>query len=136
MSFPVSPGVNFREIDLTATAELQTSTNGSIAGKFGWGPVNEAVRVANETALVSRFGPPTDTNFVDWYCGQSYLQYSGALDVVRIGSKTVSKNAHSGGSSITVSVLNNDDYQSSIPSTVAVFARYPGVLGNSLSVHT
>lgn len=136
MSFPVSPGVNFREIDLTATAELQTSTNGSIAGKFGWGPVNEAVRVANETALVSRFGPPTDTNFVDWYCGQSYLQYSGALDVVRIGSKTASKNAHSGGSSITVSVLNNDDYQSDVPSSVSVFARYPGVLGNSLSVHT
>lgn len=136
MSFPVSPGVNFREIDLTATAELQNSTNGSIAGKFGWGPVNEVVRVANETELVARFGAPTDSNYIDFFCGQSFLQYSNALDVVRIGEESVSKNAHAGDSAVSISVLNNDDYLANTPSTVEVFARYPGVLGNALAVYT
>ena len=79
MSFPVSPGVNYREIDLTPTAELQNSTNGSIAGKFSWGPVNEIVRVTNESDLVSRFGTPTESNFIDFYSAQSFPQYSDAL---------------------------------------------------------
>ena len=134
MSYTLSPSVSFREIDLTASAVARLANNGSLAGKFRWGPVNERVRVASESQLVAAFGTPSDDNFKDFYLATSFLAYSNALDVVRIGAEGVVKNAVDTGAA--VSVLNEDDYAANVPTTTSFFAKYPGALGNSLQVIT
>jgi phage tail sheath protein FI len=134
MAFPVSPGVAFREIDASSGLESATATVGSIAGKFAWGPVGERVRIASEDQLKAVFGKPTDANYTDFLLAASFLAYSSALDVVRIGADGVVKNACD--DETAVSVLNLDDYEASIPSTCSFLARYPGAVGNSLQVVT
>ena len=134
MAFPVSPGVAFREIDASSVLESATATVGSIAGKFAWGPVKERVRIANEDQLKSVFGKPSEAAHIDFLLAASFLAYSSALDVVRIGSETTTKNAVDAGSA--VSVLNLTDYEASVPATCSFLARYPGSAGNSLQVVT
>ncbi len=132
MSFPLSPGVNFREIDASAIVQELAPSNGIFAGKFAWGPVLQRTRIANEGQLTTVFGKPTDDNFVDFFTAASFLAYSNALDVVRIGSDTASFNANDQGLA-TVSVLNDADYDAGAPA-VTFLARYPGALGNGLKV--
>jgi hypothetical protein len=133
-SFPVSPGVEFREFDSSSVIASPLATAGSIAGKFPWGPVGKRIRVSDENDLVAKFGKPSDSAYLDFLLAASFLAYSSALDVVRIGSKTTVQNAVDSGSA--VSILNIDDYEVAAPTTCKFFARYPGDLGNSLQVVT
>lgn len=132
----LSPGIQVREIDASGVTESATSTNGSFAGKFRWGPVLERVRVANEEQLTARFGTPVTDNATDFLTAASFLAYTNALDVVRIGNETDMKNAVSSGSA--VAILNDDDYSQTASelSSIHWVAKWPGALGNSLSVAT
>lgn len=129
-----SPGIAVKEIDLTASAQSEASTVCSFAGKFAWGPISQRVRISNEQNLINRFGEPSDSNATDFLVAASVLAYTSNLDVVRIGSKTESFNANSAGD--TVSILNLDDFESGLTdiSNIEFLAKYPGALGNSLSV--
>ena len=134
MTFAISPGVYEREIDLSTVVSSAFGAAGAFAGKFTWGPVNQVVRVSSEPDLVSRFGAPVTESSVDFHVAASFLAYSNALDVVRMGKEAQSKNASSTGSA--PSVLNDDDYVASELTGINYIAKYCGDLGNSLAVQT
>lgn len=134
MTFPISPGVYSREIDLSTAPETAVATSGQFVGKFVWGPVNVVTSVSSEPDLVLKFGKPTiDTN-VDFLQATSFLAYSSALNVVRLGKEGQSKNATSAG--IAPSVLNDDDYSAAALTGINYIAKYVGEAGNSLAVAT
>lgn len=83
MPFQVSPGVNVTEIDLTTIVPAVATTDGAIAGVFRWGPINQRVLVDSETALINRFGKPTNLNAETWLTAASFLGYGNRLHVSR-----------------------------------------------------
>ena len=63
MSFPISPGVNVREIDLTTGTPVISTSIGAMCGQFTWGPVDERTLVVSEVDLRNNFQKPNDSNF-------------------------------------------------------------------------
>jgi hypothetical protein len=137
-----SPAVTVREIDLTAVApNVQTST-GAFVGNFRWGPVNERTLVADESGLVTAFAAPNTTNAVDFHSAAYFLKYSNSLYIVRGNNGGV--NAHSAVASLGDSAVveNLDNWNNSVKDAVSeagtktgsFIAKYPGLLGNALSV--
>jgi hypothetical protein len=138
MAFQVSPGVNISEIDLTTVVPAVATSVGAFAGVFSWGPAEERTLVSSENTLVSTFGKPTANNYETFYTAANFLAYGNALYVVR-AIDAAARNAqaiHTGTEAATIQIKNIDDYQDGITaSTNAVYyARYAGVLGNSLKV--
>lgn len=128
MAFSVSPSVIVREVDASATVPAIATPPAAIAGIFRWGPVNEPVLISSETALVNRFGQPTDNNYETWFTAADYLAYSNALYVVRADDDSVvadgSTLVYDGNNAIIVD-----------QSTFGAFsAKHQGALGNSLEV--
>ena len=136
MAFQISPGVNVSEVDLTTVVPSVLTTAGAFAGSFNWGPVNKRIQVDNEITLVNRFGEPTTNTATSFFTAASFLAYGNNLQVVRITS-TQSLNSTS---NTAVLIANEDVYQATYlnqnnNNTYGAFAaRYPGSLGNSLSV--
>jgi len=129
MAFQVSPGVQVREIDLTNVVPAVSTSIGGFAGAFNWGPVEEIVSVSSEKELASIFGTPDSITAQDFLTAASFLQYGSALKVVRAASGNL--NATSSGAGVLVK--NRDSYDG-ITFTASFVAKYPGILGNSLSV--
>ena len=128
MAFQVSPGVNVSEIDLSNVIPAVSVSTGAIAGVFRWGPVNELTLISSEKQLATVFGEPasyfTDntyttswSNYETFFSAANFLSYSNSLYVVR----TVGDTAATGATS-------------AINTTGGFSAKYPGALGNSLSV--
>jgi hypothetical protein len=131
MGFQVSPGVQVKEIDLTNVIPAVSTSIGAIAGAFQWGPVDEIVTVGSEKGLVDVFGAPNTETAKFFMPAASFLRYGQSLRVVRASSGHL--NATSTGTGLLVK--NSDHYTSvSIPATTTWLGRFPGVLGNSLSV--
>lgn len=135
--FQQSPGVQIVEKDASAvTPGVSTSTGGTV-GHFQWGPVNKPMFVSNEAELVALFGKPTKTNYISFFNCADFLSYSSSLFVTR-ADNTGLLNATTGTSGILF--RNLDHYESIIPDTgiatsiVEFAARYPGTLGNGLTV--
>jgi hypothetical protein len=137
MAFQISPGVNVSEVDLTTVVPSVLTTAGAFAGSFVWGPVNKRIQVDNEITLVNRFGKPDGNTATSFFTAASFLAYGNNLQVVR-AANTSSFNATSGASNIQVA--NEDVFQTTLLNTNngntygAFMARYPGALGNSLTV--
>jgi hypothetical protein len=154
MGFLISPGVEVKETDLTNIIPALATSVGGFAGFFRWGPVNTPVNIGSETELARTFGAPTsagdyETSFMT---AASYLKYSNALRVVRTADG--SSNAHSSndftagygygetangtGISPALTINNIGDLslkQSALQaSRIRFVSRYPGALGNSISV--
>jgi phage tail sheath protein FI len=131
MAFQVSPGVQVKEIDLTNVVPAVSTSIGAIAGAFQWGPVGEVRTISSEKQLVDVFGQPNDATYKYFMPAAQFLQYGNALRVVRVDTGNL--NATNDGSGIKVT--NEDDYtDTSIGATINWIAKYPGTLGNSLSV--
>ena len=112
LKFSESPAVRIREIDLSGIVPAVTSSTGAFVGDFGWGPVNTPVLVGNESELASTFGTPlSGSNAADFLSVAQFLKYSSSAFVVR---------AATGSTTATDGVFS---------------AKYPGGLGNSVSVH-
>lgn len=79
----ISPGVQVKEINLTTIIPQVSTSVGAIAGVFRWGPVGERVLIDSETALVNRFGFPTNLNPETFFTAASFLSYTNALYVSR-----------------------------------------------------
>jgi hypothetical protein len=124
--------VNFSEIDITTIVPNVATATGAIAGVFQWGPAEKITTVTNEDQLVAIFGKPLrDENGIDFHCAANFLQYSRDLRVVRVvGSDET--NANSAGT--TGLHFLNEDILDSASLTEPFYAKYPGVLGNSLKV--
>jgi hypothetical protein len=136
MAFQLSPGINVSEVDLTTIVPSVASSTGAFAGKFAWGPINEAVTITDEVRLASIFGEPNDDNFEYWFSAANFLAYSNNLKVVRSANTSSSKNATSSGGGALIQ--NSDDYYNNYSGNANTngrfAAKWAGELGNSLSV--
>lgn len=136
MPFQLSPGVNVSEIDLTTVVPSVATSTGAIAGTFAWGPVGEVVTISDEVRLVDRFGKPNSTNYEYWYSAANFLAYSGNLKVVRAaGTATYTATANG---TPNVIIKNDDHYEENYSSGANTYgqwaSKYPGALGNSLTI--
>jgi phage tail sheath protein FI len=100
MPFQLSPGVNVSEIDLTTIVPAVATTDGAIGGVFRWGPIEKRTLVDSETALVTRFGKPTNLNAETWMTAASFLGYGNRLHVSR-AANTVGTSPIATGATIT-----------------------------------
>ena len=136
-SAQLSPGVLVTETNLTTIVPSVLTTAGAYAGAFNWGPVNKITNVDTEKTLLNNFGKPDSNTATSFFTAASFLAYGNNLQVVR-AANTGTLNAVSTGTA--VQIPNRDVFQYSyLPSGAsnaygAFVARYPGALGNSLTV--
>lgn len=134
-TFPLSPGVKIREIDLTTGVTAVGTSAAAFVGDFSWGPVEERTLLSNSTQLVNTFGKPTDRNYVDWFSASNFLAYSSTLYNIRVVDESDAKNASADGQGILIknkqhfNMVNDGNHAS-----VGFCAKYPGVMGNSIKV--
>jgi len=137
MAFSISPGVTVSEVDLTTVVPSVLTTAGAFAGNFQWGPVNKLFLVDSEITLNKRFGIPDSNTYVSYYTAASFLSYGNNLQLVR-AANTLTYNATSNTNAIQIQ--NTDVFQASYLSVNngnqfgPFAARYPGALGNSITV--
>ena len=128
----LSPGVNYSEIDLTTVVPSVATATGAIAGVFQWGPAEKITQISSENELATIFGPPVrNDDGIDFHCAANFLQYSRDLKVVRVVGVDET-NANSAGA--TGLQYLNEDILGAQSLTLPFYAKYPGVLGNSLKV--
>jgi hypothetical protein len=139
MAFQISPGVNYSEVDLTTVVPSVLTTAGAFAGAFKWGPAQKRIQIDSEITLASKFGTPDSNSATSFFTAASFLAYGNNLSVVRaVGS--ASRNARSNTSSAALQIANEDVFQAAYLTGSAgsaagpIFARYPGALGNSLTI--
>lgn len=138
MGYQLSPGVNVSEIDLTTVVPSVLTTAGAFAGTFKWGPANKIMLIDNELTLAKTFGTPDSNSAISFFTAANFLAYGNNLSVVRtVGSNSFNAAANT---LVRVQVDNSDDFhysylgQSNNNALGSFIARYPGTLGNSLSV--
>lgn len=138
MAFSISPGVTVSEVDLTTVVPSVLTTTGAFAGNFAWGPANQRITVTSETELNQRFGNPNGNTYISYFTAASFLAYGNNLKIVRaVGANTF--NADSGANT-GLQIANEDAFEAvylnanNTNAWGAFVARYPGALGNSLSV--
>lgn len=130
MAFQVSPGINVSEYDLTAIVPAVSTTEGAIAGVFGWGPVATRTLVTSEDDLVAKFGKPTNSNFETFFTAADFLAYSNKLYVARVVSSTANNAVGTG----TATQILTDEAADAATDIGEIIARHPGTLGNNLMV--
>ena len=139
MAFQISPGVNVSEVDLTTVVPSVLTTSGAFAGYFSWGPANQIVTVSSEIVLTQQFGKPDSNSAIPFFTAANFLAYGNNLNLVRTVAST-SVNADANPSNANVQVANESVFQASYLNTNnsnqygSFMARYPGALGNSLSI--
>ena len=139
MAFQISPGVNVSEVDLTTVVPSVLTTSGAFAGTFKWGPVDKLVLVDSEITLAKTFGTPDTNSAVSFFTASNFLSYGNNLTIVRAVG-TTSFNADANTSQTNIQMANSDSFQATLLNTDnanlygSFMARYPGKLGNSLTV--
>ena len=134
-----SPAIVIKEVDLSGVVPNVQSTTGAIVGNYRWGPVEQRVRISNETELAATFGNPDDTNTIDFHSAAYYLRYSSDLFVTRTVTSEAT-NAHDNTNAITDQpvIKNADDWDrqdNARDSDGHTFiAKYPGTAGNTLKI--
>jgi hypothetical protein len=138
MAFQISPGVNVSEVDLTTVVPSVLTTAGAFVGHFMWGPAKQITLVDNEAALKQTFGVPTDETSSSFFTASSFLAYGNNLSIVRALADTA--NNASSNTSQSWQIPNEEIFQYTYLNNNnnnrygSFIARYPGSLGNSLSV--
>jgi len=134
----LSPGVGINEVNLTTIVPSVLTTAGAYVGPFAWGPVNSIIPTSTEQVMVSTFGKPNNTNANSWFTAASFLSYGNNLNLVRTAN-SATYNATSSGTA-NVQIQNAQAFQytylpSGSANTFGPFvARYPGILGNSITI--
>lgn len=131
MAFQVSPGVQVKEIDLTNVVPAVSSSIGATVGKFAWGPALEVTLINSEKELVQVFGEPLSGSEHAFMTAAAFLQYGKAIKVLR----SLNAEANSTSSGVGLVVRNSKHYETVNTSGNEWIAKYPGELGDSLSVH-
>jgi len=136
MAFQISPGVNVSEVDLTTVIPSVLTTAGAYAGNFSWGPARQVILVDNEITLTNYFGKPDSNSAISFFTSASFLAYGNNLSVVR----AVNANSNNAAANTAFQIPNAEEFEYLYLNVDnnnlfgAFMARYPGVLGNSLSV--
>jgi hypothetical protein len=139
MAFQISPGVSVSEVDLTTVVPSVLTTAGAYVGPFVWGPANKRIQITSETELNQRFGNPDSNTATSYFTAASFLAYGNNLNVVRVIGAN-GKNAAANTTGIAIAIANKDIFEYSYLRNNnsnlfgAFAARYPGALGNSLTV--
>ena len=136
MAILTSPGVNVSEFNLTTAVPGVSTSVGGFAGHFAWGPASEITQITSEVDLVNRFGKPNVDNYEDFFTAANFLAYANNLSVVRMAN--AAKNACAGATSALVpnSTVYYQGASGVILNAGAWIAKYPGKMGNALSVYT
>jgi Phage tail sheath protein subtilisin-like domain/Phage tail sheath C-terminal domain len=137
MAFQISPGVNVSEIDQTTVVPSVLTTAGAFAGTFSWGPTDKLTLIDSEITLVKTFGTPDSNSAVSFFTAANFLAYGNNLSIVRaVGANCFNSTSNTA----TIQVGNKDDFENVYLNRDnqnefgAFIARFPGALGNSLSV--
>lgn len=155
----LSAGISVTESDLIAYVPPVSSSIAAYVGHFNWGPVDELVNVSSEKELATIFGAPninagSQLEFIPSYLtAAAFFQYGNSMRVMRAASPDATNSV--GHSSIygygygyedTLStgpnIKNKEEFdlldfavaEEGIRKNELLFARYPGLLGNSLEV--
>lgn len=152
MAYLQSVGVQVTETDLTPITQPTSASIGLYVGHFNWGPCDNIVNIDSETELGRVFGAPkrtADINAVSFLTAESFLKYGNSLKVVRALDVTTTRNSKaiftSDVDAYGVNETNNTLYKNEAHFEISsldpaydndggFYARYAGVLGNSLAV--
>jgi len=150
-----SVGVQVTESDLISYVPPQSASIGAYVGHFNWGPADQLINVNSEKTLATIFGAPknnagSEPKFIPSYLtAASFLQYGNSLKVARavnIDARNAAGVQQSylsspGSGPITFGILikNKEDFDIQslgifTTENSPIYARYPGLLGNSLEV--
>lgn len=128
-----SPGVQTREIDRTLTISNNAANGTGYVGLFRWGPADQIVSInTNESELVQRFGRPDNSTSLYFHSALNYLLYTNPLNIVRVVGTGAFNSVPTDETPILVK--NDTDYETGLFTGVSFIGRYPGELGNSLSI--
>lgn len=131
MAFLVSPGIDVNEVDQTNTAPATSTSVGAYAGHFNWGPAGDIITVGSEKELAVYFGSPANNiNTRSFLTAASFLKYSNTLRV----SRAISNAALNAANSNQVLIKNKDHFDTLTSLDFIFAARYPGTIGNSITV--
>ena len=139
----VSPGFQINEIEVNSVVPGVSTSTGAFVGQFAWGPCDVPIKLADEGDLVRTFGTPS-ANVAESFIGTSFfsaanfLSYSSGLYNVRTANAASALNATSNAAALLIkneasfantyiNNNNNNTYGSFV-------AKYPGKIGNSLTV--
>ena len=129
-----SPGVSWKETDLTQFIPNTSMSGGAFCGAYIWGPVLEYTLIDDSNTLQRRFGPPTDTNYIDWFSASNFLAYTGQLNNIRVIDELTALNATVDGQG---ELIKNEAHflaMRDANDAVIFAAKYPGSLGNSIKI--
>ena len=142
-----SPGVQVKEVDLTATINVSDQNIGVVAIAAAKGPTDEVTYVSSERELVDIFGGPSEENFESWFAAATIIQYGGVAAVIRpAGGEPGDANdlalrtaniAVDNTSSSTLLVNNQSDYEENYGGATNAFVfagRYGGTFHNGITV--
>ena len=137
MAGQVSPGIVLRERDLTTQTITNVQTNtAAFVGSFAKGPVGTITNIATEKELVDVFGGPNDNNYEDWFVAQTFLSYSGQLQVVRVADTSLKNAIDSVGATSTL-INSLQDFETNFSTYDFKFAaKSAGSWGNGYKVVT
>jgi hypothetical protein len=133
----LSPGVITTETNLTTVVPSVLTTAGAYAGAFNWGPANKVTQIDTEKTLVNTFSTPDSNTYASFWTAASFLAYGNNLQVVRaVDANTLNSTAQGTGYQIPNRDVFQYTYLTGPNGNVrgAFMARYPGALGNSLTV--
>jgi phage tail sheath protein FI len=133
MPFTLSPSVTVTEDDQTLYPQEIADNIGAFAGVFQWGPVDEPTLVTGgEAELVQRFFKPNDQTYLPFMVGADFMSYASQAYVTRV----VGANARNAvpTNQTAVVIKNQDDYDAYNTVGYQFFAKYPGAIGNGLTV--
>ena len=142
-----SPGVQVKEVDLTATINVSDQNIGVVAIASAKGPTDEVTYVSSERELVDIFGEPSEYNYESWFAAATIIQYGGVAAVIRpAGGEPGQSNDLSlrtanvevdGTTSTSLLINNQSDYEENYGGTTTAYAfagRYGGTFHNGITV--
>ena len=142
-----SPGVQVKEVDLTATVNVSDQNIGVVAIASAKGPTDEVTYVSSERELVDIFGEPSEYNYESWFAAATIIQYGGIAAVIRpAGGEPGQSNDLSlrtanvevdGTTSTSLLINNQSDYEENyggVTSAYAFAGRYGGTFHNGITV--
>lgn len=134
-----SPNVSAVERDYTSVAKVTGSGTGGTVGAFKWGYAETVASVSSENELLSTFGKPDNSNYMDWFCAANFLAYTSSLRLVRVVDNVNSKNSSTGAAVTHGILIKNPVHLEVVKSTGLITeffsARCVGKLGDTLDVH-
>ena len=135
----VSPGVETFELDVGGSVAEAGGAPTAAVIDAKWGPVDQRVTITSLVELEDTFEKPVATNpdlsatsqYLRWFSVADYLNYGGNAIVARTVN-AAARNAVNAGSAALIK--NETAFEGTTVTSHKFVARYPGVIGDSISV--